>query len=101
MKTTVKVVAGIILLLLNITVFSQQLRLGDNPYTVEKSAVLELSSTNQGLLLPRITDTAVINTLNPPDGMVIYFTLDKHLLLRCNGYWKELTFAANYITDPG
>src|SRR5947208_3492223 len=91
MKTTLRVVAVIVLLLLNRSVFSQQLRLGDNPYGVEKSAVLELSSNNQGLLLPRISDTTSINLLNPPDGMVIYFTPDKRLLLRSNGYWKELT----------
>ena len=86
MKTTLRVVAVIVLLLLNRSVFSQQLRLGDNPYGVEKSAVLELSSNNQGLLLPRISDTTSINSLNPPDGMMIYFTPDKRLLLRSNGY---------------
>jgi hypothetical protein len=91
MKTTLRVVAVILLLLLSRSIFSQQLRLGDNPYSVEKSAVLELSSNNQGLLLPRISDTTSINLLNPPDGMVIYFTPDKRLLLRSNGYWKELT----------
>jgi hypothetical protein len=91
MKTTLRVAAVTILLLLGRSVFSQQLRLGDNPYSVEKSAVLELSSNNQGLLLPRISDTTSINLLNPPDGMVIYFTPDKRLLLRSNGYWKEMT----------
>jgi hypothetical protein len=69
--------------------FSQQLRLGNNPYTVEKSAVLELQSANQGLLFTRIADTALINVLNPPDGMVIYFNPTKQLLLRSNGYWKS------------
>src|SRR5438874_3218841 len=68
---------------------SQQLRLGNNPYTVEKSAVLELQSANQGLLFTRIADTALINVLNPPDGMVIYFNPSKQLLLRSNGYWKS------------
>jgi hypothetical protein len=69
--------------------FSQQLRLGNNPYTVEKSAVLELQSANQGLLFSRIADTALINVLNPPDGMVIYFNPTKQLLLRSNGYWNS------------
>jgi hypothetical protein len=72
--------ALIVLLFLYHIGFSQQLRLGNNPYTVEKSAVLELQSTNQGLLFPRIADTLLINVLNPPDGMVIYFTQTKQLL---------------------
>jgi hypothetical protein len=80
--------AGLILLLWNHTGFSQQLRLGNNPFTVEKSAVLELQSNNQGLLFPRITDTLLINTLNPPDGMVIYFMPLRQLLVRANGFWR-------------
>lgn len=90
---TVKWIAAVILLvLLNNTANAQQLRLGNNPFGFEKSAVLELQSTNQGLLFPRIADTALINVLNPPDGMVIYHTSQKALLLRANGYWNRLTF---------
>ena len=83
--------AGIVLLLCGNTAFSQQLKLGKNPYVVEKSAVLELNSDNQGLLLARIADTTQINTLSPPDGMVIYFTPAKQLMVRSNGSWKSLT----------
>jgi hypothetical protein len=83
---------GLVLLfvLIGNMAFTQQLRLGNQPYTVEKSAVLELVSTNQGLLFPRITDTALSNALSPPDGMVIYFTVTKQLLIRANGYWQAL-----------
>jgi len=77
---------------------AQQLRLGYNPYTVEKSAVLELVSDKQGLLLPRITDTALINTLAPPDGMMIYFTVTKKILVRANGYWQALAPATSTLT---
>jgi hypothetical protein len=77
------------------TGFSQQLRLGDNPFSIEKSAVLELVSTNQGLLLPRITDTSLINTMNPPNGMIIYYLTSNKLLVRTNGYWQEVVSANN------
>jgi hypothetical protein len=40
---------------------------------INKSSVLELESTKQGFLLPRITDTTLINALTPPNGMMIYF----------------------------
>jgi hypothetical protein len=91
MKITTQLGVAVLLVLFTKTGMSQQLRLGDNPYGVEKSAVLELKSTNQGLLFPRIADTALINVLNPPDGMVIYFTPTQRLLLRANGYWQPLT----------
>jgi hypothetical protein len=77
---------------------SQQMRLGNNPYTVEKSAVLELQSTNQGLLFTRIADTALINALNPPDGMVVYFTPSKRLLLRANGHWQSMASTTSIDT---
>ena len=80
----------VLLILLSETVSSQQLRLGDNPYTVEKSAVLDLVSTDQGLLLPRITDTTKINALNPPNGMMIYFVPVNKILIRTNGQWQSV-----------
>jgi len=67
-----------------------QLKVGDNPTNIQKSSVLELESTRQGLLLPRLTDTAAINLLTPPDGMIIFLTSDKSLRLRSNGSWKKI-----------
>jgi hypothetical protein len=78
--------------------FSQQLRLGVNPAITTKSAVLELQSTNQGLLFTRIADTALINTLNPPDGMVVYFTPARGLLLRANGAWQSMASTTSIDT---
>ena len=74
---------------------AQQLKLGKNPSVNLKSAVLELQSDNQGLLMVRIGDTAQINTLAPPDGMVIYFTPTKQLLVRASGYWQVLVQASS------
>ena len=85
----------VLLVLLSGTVtFSQQLKLGLNPVTIQKSAILELQSSNQGLLLARLPDTASINTLSPPDGMAIYLAPANQLYLRSSGYWKALPFAS-------
>src|SRR3954464_3645156 len=89
--------AGATMLLYGNTAFSQQLKLGLNPYTVQKSALLELSSTNQGLLLARINDTSLINSLTPPDGMVIFFTPTKQLMVRSNGVWQTFTASGGAI----
>ena len=84
---------GLLLLfgLLFVTVMTNaQLKVGDNPTSIQKSSILELESSRQGLLLPRLTDTAQINALAPPDGMIIYLNADKSLRLRSNGYWKKI-----------
>src|SRR3569833_140578 len=84
-----------IIVLLALFIFSTlltqaQLKVGDNPTNIQKSSVLELESTRQGLLLPRLTDTAAINLLTPPDGMIIFLTADKSLRLRSNGAWMKI-----------
>lgn len=72
------------------TLSQAQLKVGDNPTSIQKSSILELESSRQGLLLPRLADTAAINALNPPDGMIIYLSADNSLRLRSNGYWKKV-----------
>src|ERR1700754_703187 len=67
-----------------------QLKIGDNPTNIQKSSILELESSRQGLLLPRLADTVAINALNPPDGMIIYLNADNTLRLRSNGQWKKI-----------
>lgn len=67
-----------------------QLKVGENPTSIQKSSVLELESTRQGLLLPRLADTAAINLLSPPNGMLIYLTADNSLRIRSAGSWKKL-----------
>lgn len=71
---------------------AQQLKLGSNPTQIEKSAVLELESPNQGLLLTRVSDTSSVNGLVPPDGMIIYFqdADNPGLYIRKGGWWHQL-----------
>jgi hypothetical protein len=77
-----------------------QLKVGDNPTNIQRSAVLELESTRQGLLLPRLTDTTAINALTPPDGMIIYFAdgvvpgPNRGLYVRKFGHWEKMADAA-------
>ncbi len=80
-----------IALFLSSTIFvNAQLKVGDNPTSIQKSSILELESTRQGLLLPRLADTTAINALTPPDGMIIYLNADNSLRLRSNGSWKKI-----------
>ena len=89
-----------VFVLINLTKMAsaQQLVLGNSPSNMNKSAVLELNADRQGLLLPRITDTVAINSLNPPDGMVVYFVPAKCLLVRTSGYWTPLAPATSAIS---
>ena len=71
-----------------------QLKIGTKPTSIQKSSILELESNRQGLLLPRLTDTAAINLLTPPDGMIIYLIADNSLRIRSNRAWKKIADAS-------
>jgi hypothetical protein len=95
---------ALLCLLMSSAAFSQQLRLGKTPLALQKSAILELESNNQGLLLSRISDTTLINSLTPPDGMVIFHTPSAQLMVRSNGSWRSLgttAAMANYWSQDG
>ncbi|PZR29825.1 MAG: hypothetical protein DI535_01610 [Citrobacter freundii] len=104
MRSLKKTGVALLCLVLSSAAFSQQLRLGKTPLALQKSAILELESNNQGLLLSRISDTTLINNLTPPDGMVIYHTPSAQLMVRSNGAWRTFGLASaagNYWNIEG
>lgn len=69
---------------------SAQVKIGDNPTTVNPASLLELESGNKGLLLPRLADTTSIS--NPPQGMLMFDNTDTSLYFRRNrGGWQRLS----------
>ena len=87
------------LMLLAVYADAQQLKLGINPATIEKSALLDLNSDKQGLLLPRIADYTIAPLNSAPDGMLIYYVPDKLLYIRKNGTWKKLVDETTAISS--
>jgi hypothetical protein len=94
-----KVLFLILLLLTSAVMVNAQLKVGDNPTSIQKSSILELESSRQGLLLPRLADTVAINALTPPNGMIIYLTSDNSLRIRSQGAWKKLASTADAISN--
>jgi hypothetical protein len=71
-----------------------QIKAGSNPKVIEASSLLELESSNKGLLLTRLSDTVAINSFNPPDGMIIFYKGSgpgkNKMMLRHYGHWADL-----------
>jgi predicted heme/steroid binding protein len=94
MKKTYFLLLSVLLLLL-VDDVKAQLKLGDQPTSIQKSVILDLQGSNgrQGVWLPRITDTTNatgIDALNPPDGVLIYHTPSAQVMIRKNGFWSSL-----------
>ncbi len=56
-----------------------QVKVGDNPTTINASAVLEMESTNKGLLPPRMTTLQRDAISNPAKGLAIFNTTSNSL----------------------
>lgn len=83
------------LLSLSLPSVAQQLKLGDNPSVVKKDAVLELNSTNQGLLLPRVLKSQITTggkLFNADNGMLVfvYDAGEQILYNKRNGAWEKV-----------
>ncbi len=91
-KSFAKIILALSLIVCASSAFSQ-LKIGTNPTVINKSSILELESDKQGFLLPRLTDTTAINTLTPPDGMLIYLASPaasgRGLYIRKAGIWQR------------
>lgn len=61
----------LIILFLNISAFAQ-VKIGNNPTTINNSSILEIEDTIRGVLLPRMTTGQRDFISNPPDGLKIY-----------------------------
>lgn len=93
MKKTCVLLLSFLLLLL-VDDVKAQLKLGDQPTSVQKSVILDLQGSNgrQGLWLPRVSDTSDvtgIDALNPPNGVLIFFEPAQQIYIRTNGYWRK------------
>jgi hypothetical protein len=64
-------------LMLSGGVFAQSQNVGIGTKTPNESALLDLSSENKGLLIPRLTDTQKAGIINPAEGLLIYQTNGK------------------------
>ena len=80
-----------------------QLKVGDNPTTINASAILEIESTNQGLLLPRMTTAQRDASIKSPTaGLVIYNTSTNALEVTISGsLWLNILTGATTAVASG
>lgn len=100
-RSNIKVILSGIICIFCFNISQAQVKIGTNPDQIQKSSILELESDTKGLLLPRLSDTTAINTLNPLDGMLIYLTKSpkQGLYVRKAGVWSFLSGVSNNISN--
>ena len=88
------------------TAANAQMKIGDNPSQITKSAILELNSTKQGLLLPRVPNFTAIDAAigsDVVDGMVVYLAsgsaTTEGIYMRKAGAWVKIASAADALAN--
>ena len=67
-----------------------QVKIGDNPTTVNPNSLLELESHSKGLLLPRLSNDQIKAMSGVPTGMLLFSTTDSALYLRQDTGWQVM-----------
>ncbi|MBT6161879.1 MAG: hypothetical protein HOH81_09360 [Flavobacteriaceae bacterium] len=82
---------------------SAQAKLGDNPTDVNPNVLLELESSDKGLLIPRLTDAQRDSafTSNVPEGLLIYNTTADCLQLYSSNSWNCIGGTTGALTLEG
>ncbi len=89
----------LIIALVSATLLSQaQIKVGDNPTTLNAAAVLEIESVTKGFLLPRMTDTQMNAIASPPAGLMVYNTTNNCTYIFKNSTWTSLCASSPTLT---
>ena len=81
-----KVILNLPILLISFCAQAQNVGIGTT--TPNANAILDVSSTNKGLLLPRLIDTNAVTGVKPA-GLMIYSNADKHIYFFNGSYWQK------------
>lgn len=81
------------------TVIAQSVGIGTT--TPNSSALLDITSTTKGLLMPRMTTAQRNAIVSPADGLLIYNTTTDELNQRQNGAWKTVINSDYWFRGAG
>lgn len=73
-KRSFKIITGLITLFFTATCFSQSASINNTGAAADTSAMLDVSSTTKGLLIPRLTAQQRTAIVTPATGLLVYQT---------------------------
>jgi hypothetical protein len=76
MKNNFKILLGIAIMLTSSVVSAQVGGVGINTTTPDTSAVLDITSVNKGLLVPRLSTTMLSDIVLPVIGLLVFNTIN-------------------------
>ena len=76
-----------------------QVGVNDDGSSNDPSAMLDIKSSNKGMLIPRMTASQIATIANPANGLLVFCTSDNRIYLFVDppGVWKDLSFGTEEI----
>jgi hypothetical protein len=99
MKTT-NIIAMALLGMFTTFTATAQNNVGIGTSAPDASAQLEMKSTTQGLLPPRLNGLQIINITSPAEGLMVYNTTDKKLNVFNGVNWEDMTGSSVTFNVP-
>ncbi len=93
LRTKLHIIRGLLLALMSLLTLEKnfaQVKIGDNEEIINPNSLLELESSQKGLLLPRLNSAQMLGMNNPPNGMMIYNNDSACVCIRRNNTWRSL-----------
>ncbi len=75
-------------------VFSQGVSINEDGADPDPSAILDVQSTEKGLLVPRMVFHQITDIENPANGLIVFNTTDNkyYAYLEGENAWKEISY---------
>lgn len=84
----------ILFLILHSSVLEAQVKIGEKPDSINPASILEMESTQKGLLIPRMTTVQRDAISVPPNGLQIYNITKNTLEIFANDKWESVSYTA-------
>lgn len=87
-------------LLFNLSVNAQGVSINNDGTDPDASAILDLQSTDKGLLVPRMAQNQITDIQNPANGLIVFNTTDNkyYAYLEGENAWKEIAYGTSTMT---
>ncbi len=87
------------LMMIHLTIFGQGVGINQSGTPADPSAMLDISSTTKGILIPRMNTAHRIGINLPAQGLMVYDT-DSRTFWFYDGAWKEISTGAGGVNGP-
>lgn len=89
----------IAIMMIEVKINAQNVGIGSTSFTPDASAVLEVKSTDKGVLIPRLTSSQRDLITNPAEYLIIFNVSTKCFQIYCSGMWQNVWCSPTKSTE--